>query len=56
VYEWAGELRDTDLTGDSSYFANHLHFVGAARPVFEKLAEQGCLNGLDAAALKGQSP
>ncbi|MGO9018388.1 MAG: Fic/DOC family protein [Syntrophobacteraceae bacterium] len=50
VYEWAGELRDIDLTRDNTYFANHLHIVSAAHPVFEKLAEEGYLDALDAAA------
>jgi cell filamentation protein len=50
IYEWAGELRDIDLARGASYFANHLHIVGAAAPIFEKLAEEGCLKGLDAAA------
>ncbi|MFH0996850.1 MAG: Fic family protein [Pseudomonadota bacterium] len=47
VYEWAGELRNIDLAKDNSYFANYVHIVSAARPVFEKLAEDGYLKGLD---------
>ncbi|MBI5593042.1 MAG: Fic family protein [Deltaproteobacteria bacterium] len=50
VYEWAGEIRNIDLAKDNSYFANHTHIVSAARPVFEKLAEEGYLKGLDAVA------
>ncbi len=50
VYEWAGELRDTDLAKGNSYFANHTHIIGAALPIFEKLAHENYLNGLDAAA------
>jgi cell filamentation protein len=50
VYEWAGEIRNIDLAKDNSYFANHTHIVIAARPVFEKLAEEGYLKGLDAVA------
>jgi cell filamentation protein len=49
VYVWAGELRDIDLAKGNSYFANHLHIVSAARPVFAKLADEGCLVGLDMA-------
>lgn len=50
VYEWAGELRDIDLAKSNSYFANHTHIVSAARPVFEKLAKESYLKGLDAVA------
>jgi cell filamentation protein len=50
VYEWAGELRDIDLARDNNYFANHLHIVSSARPIFQKLAEEGYLKGLNAAA------
>lgn len=50
VYAWAGELRDIDLAKGNSYFANHLHIVSAARPVFAKLADEGYLTGLDTAA------
>ncbi len=50
VYEWAGEIRNIDLAKDNSYFANHTHIDSAARPVFEKLAEEGYLKGLDAVA------
>jgi cell filamentation protein len=50
VYEWAGELRDIDLSKGNSYFANHTRIVSAARPLFEKLAGESCLGGQDAAA------
>lgn len=50
VYEWAGELRDIDLAKGDSYFANHVHIISAAQPVFEKLAKEGYLKGLNAAA------
>lgn len=46
--DWAGELRDIDLAKENSYFANHMHIVSAARPIFEKLAGEGYLKGLDA--------
>ncbi len=49
VYEWAGELRDIDLSRDDSYFANHRHLIEAAGPIFAKLAEENYLQGLDAA-------
>ena len=50
VYEWAGQLRDIDLIKGTSHFANHPHIANAARPIFEKLAKEGCLRGLDASA------
>ena len=50
VYAWAGELRDIDLAKGNRYFANHTHIVSAARPIFAKLATEGCLIGLDTAA------
>ena len=50
VYEWAGEIRDIDLSKGNSYFANHTHIVSAAIPIFEKLAKERYLKGLDAAA------
>ncbi len=55
VYEWAGELRDIDLARGNSYFANHAQIVSAARPVFEKLAEEGYLKGLDGFAFSARA-
>ncbi len=55
VYEWAGELRDIDLAKGDSYFANHTHIVSAAQPFFEKLAKEGYLKGLDAAAFSDRA-
>ena len=55
VYEWAGEFRDIDLAKGDSYFANHRHIVSAALPVFEKLAEENYLNGLDAAGFSSRA-
>lgn len=49
VYEWAGEIRNIDLAKDNSYFANHIHIVSAARPVFEMLAKEDYLKGSDVA-------
>lgn len=50
VYEWAGEIRDIDLSKGNSYFANHTHIVSAATSIFEKLEKERYLKGLDAAA------
>lgn len=49
VYEWAGELRDVDLTRDNSYFANHRYMIEAAGLIFVKLAEENYLQGMDTA-------
>jgi cell filamentation protein len=46
VYEWAGKLRDIDLSRDDSYFANHLHIIEAARLIFAKLTDEEYLKGL----------
>lgn len=40
VYDWAGEIRTIDLSKGNSYFANHTRIVGAASPIFEKLAQR----------------
>lgn len=50
VYEWAGELRNIDLSKENSYFANHAHILSAARSVFEKLADEGYLKALQGIA------
>jgi cell filamentation protein len=47
VYEWAGKIRDIDLSKGNSYFANHKYIVGAAREIFAELAVERHLNGLD---------
>ncbi len=46
VYEWAGELRDIDLAKGNSYFANHTYIVEAAKPIFERPAQESHLQGL----------
>ncbi len=50
VYEWAGELRDIDLSKGNSYFANHPHIASAAELIFQKLAKEGYLKGSDVTA------
>lgn len=47
VYDWAGEIRDIDLSKGNSYFANHVHIVRAATPIFDKLAKEHHLKDLD---------
>ena len=46
VYEWAGQLRDIDISKGSSFFAHHTHIVTAAKPIFTKLAADKNLTGL----------
>ena len=55
VYDWAGEIRTIDLSKGNSYFANHMRIVAAASPIFEKLAKEQYLKGLDAAAFSEQA-
>jgi len=50
VYAWAGEIRDIDLAKGNSFFAIHTRIVSAARPIFNKLATEDYLTGLDAEA------
>lgn len=46
VYEWAGELRDVDLSKGANRFAHHAHIASAAAPIFKKLAAENHLAGL----------
>ena len=50
VYDWAGELRDVDVTKGDSFFAHHTHIESAAKAIFEQLAQENHLAGLEAAA------
>jgi len=47
VYEWAGELRNIDISKGGSKFAHHGHLESAAAPVFKELAKENNLAGLD---------
>jgi len=49
VYEWAGELRTIDIAKGGHLFAHHAHLVGAAEPIFNRLAEEKHLAGLSPA-------
>jgi cell filamentation protein len=46
MYEWAGKLRIIDISKGGHLFAHHTHIVSAAEPIFKRLAEEKCLNGL----------
>nr|WP_086424714.1 Fic family protein [Nitrospira cf. moscoviensis SBR1015] len=50
LYEWAGQLRTVDLTKDTSRFAHHAHLERAAAPIFQELAQENHLRGLEPAA------
>ncbi len=50
VYDWAGELRDVDVAKGDSLFAHHTHIEAAAKPIFEQLAQENYLAGLEARA------
>lgn len=47
VYEWAGELRNIDISKGGSMFAHHGYLESAAAPVFKELAKEKNLAGLD---------
>ncbi len=50
VYEWAGQIRQVDISKDSTRFA-HANFIeSAARKIFDQLAKEDHLRGLDADA------
>jgi cell filamentation protein len=50
VYTWAGELRTVDISKGDNRFAHHAFLESAARPIFERLAAENYLAGLDADA------
>ena len=54
VYEWAGQLRTIDGKG-GQLFAHHAHIGSAAAPIFNQLAEEKHLAGLDPAAFSGRA-
>ncbi len=47
VYEWAGELRTVDIAKGGTYFARAQHIEAEAQRVFNALAAQDYLRGLD---------
>ncbi|MEO5333740.1 MAG: Fic family protein [Magnetococcus sp. YQC-5] len=55
VYAWAGEIRDIDLSIDTTYFANHFYIISASHSLFEKLAGEGHLIGMDATQFSERS-
>jgi len=50
VYEWAGEIRDRDISKGTTRFANATYIESSAKALFQKLAAENHLAGLSAAA------
>ena len=46
LYEWAGQLRDVDISKGGSTFANHVYIAGVAADVFRALSREDNLVGL----------
>jgi cell filamentation protein len=51
VYDWAGKIRTADISRGNSRFANVRFIESAANDIFNKLARENWLKGLDADAL-----
>ncbi len=47
VYDWAGEIRSVDISRGDSRFANQRYIEPSATKLFEKLADENYLQGLD---------
>jgi cell filamentation protein len=55
VYEWAGQLRTIDIGKGGNQFAHHAYIASAAVPIFQQLAKENRLAGLDAAAFSDRA-
>jgi cell filamentation protein len=51
VYKWAGKIRTVDISRGNSRFANVRFIESATNDIFNKLARENWLKGLDAGAL-----
>lgn len=51
IYDWAGKIRTVDISRGNSRFANVRFIESAANEIFNKLARENCLKGLDAGHL-----
>ena len=51
VYDWAGKIRTVDISRGNSRFANVRFIESAANDIFNRLARENWLKGLDADAL-----
>lgn len=47
VYEWAGQLRTVDISKRNNSFAHHGHIATAANAIFQQLANEKRLSGLE---------
>ncbi len=55
LYEWAGQLRTVDISKGDQRFAHHVHLTSAAVPIFEQLAKENYLAGLDPVAFSDRA-
>jgi len=55
VYEWAGELRNIDISKGRNRFAHHAHIDSAATAVLMQLAKEEHLAGLGQAAFSDRA-
>jgi cell filamentation protein len=55
LYEWAGQLRTIDISKGVNRFANHMQIESAAVPIFQQLAKENHLAGLEAEAFSGRA-
>lgn len=55
VYEWAGELRDINISKGSSFFAAFNHLEVSAEAIFRRLADERHLQGLDPATFSARA-
>ena len=51
IYDWAGKIRTVDISRGNSRFANVRFIESAANEIFNKLARENWLKGLDAGHL-----
>ena len=54
VYAWAGKIRTVDISRGNSRFANVRFIETAANDIFNRLARENWLNGLDEIALSNR--
>jgi len=55
VYDWAGQLRTTDISKGGNRFAHYAHIESAAASIFRQLEKENQLTGLDAAAFSARA-